>query len=175
MKKLLSFLAVMFLAVMCSACVNTLAVHELNQAAADYMEKGDPKSAIARLESSVDLDDSIYETRYNLAVAYLEVEDCTRALENIKVAQKLAPKEPTVYYTLGVANSCEAEKYCKAKDENLETLVFDPVDGEKCTQYLKEANSAFEKYLELNPEASDAEEVKASIQNNKYTIEAPKS
>lgn len=175
MKKLLSFLAVLLFGVMCSACVNTLAVHELNQAASDYMEKGDIKSAIARLESSIDLDDSIYETRYNLAVAYLEDNNCSKALEHIKAAQKLAPNEKNVYYTLGVAYNCEADKYCASKNPELQTLIMDTVDKNKCEDYSKEANKAFRKYLELDPEAQDAQEVNKLIDDNENIINIPKS
>lgn len=175
MKKLLSFLAVLLFGVMCSACVNTLAVHELNQTAAEYIEKGDVKSAIARLESSIDLDDSIYETRYNLAVAYLEDNDCVSALKHIKAAQKLAPNEKNVYYTLGVANNCEADKYCATPNPDIQTLIMDTVDKQKCESFAKEANDAFRKYLELAPDANDADEVKQLIESNEHLINIPKS
>lgn len=175
MKKLLSFLAILLFGVMCSACVNTLAVHELNQAAADYMEKGDIKSAISRLESSIDLDDSIYETRYNLAVAYLEDKNCPKALEHIMAAEKLAPNEKNVYYTLGVAYNCEADKYCAAKNPELQTLIMSTVDKNKCEDYSKKASVAFKKYLELAPDADDAEEVSKLIEMNEDMVKIPKS
>lgn len=175
MKKFMSFFLILFLGVLCSACVNTLAVQELNQLAAQYLEKGDVKNAISRLESSVDLDGNIFESRYNLAVAYLKENECEKALKNIEAAQKLSSDKPEVYYTLGVANNCQAEQFCKTRDSNIQTLIFDPVDGKQCEEYLKKANSAFEKYLELSVDADDAEDVKNLIQNNNYTIGLPKS
>ena len=61
---------------MCSACVNKFAVHELNQLAIEHLENGDVDGAIARLESSVDLDPEQYESRYNLANVYIGQKKC---------------------------------------------------------------------------------------------------
>ncbi len=168
MKKFMSFFAILFLGVLCSACVNTLAVQELNQLAVQYLENGDVKNAISRLESSIDLDGNIFESRYNLAVAYLKVNECEKALKNIEEAKKISPKKPEVYYTLGVANNCSAEIYCKTGDEH--KLLIEYNDPLQCKNYCQAANDAYKKYLELMPEAADIEEVKQQIQNNDYTI-----
>ena len=83
MKKILLILVVLSLSVFTTACVNNLAVQQLNNKASELMKKGDIEGAISRLEASVDLDASIFETQYNLAVAYTENEDYDKA-ENIK-------------------------------------------------------------------------------------------
>ena len=55
--------------------INNLAVQDLNNKAKSFMEQGDYNQAIERLKSSLDLDSSIFETHYNLAVAYTQNQD----------------------------------------------------------------------------------------------------
>ncbi len=164
MKKLLSFLAILILGVLTSACMNNFAIHELNELAKTYIDKGDVESAISRLESSIDLDENIYETRYNLAVAYLKVDNCQKALDNIKKAKELSPKEPSVYYTLGVAYNCAADKI--KNQEKSETLE----EKELYNDYLAEANAAYQQYIELAPDNDDIEAVKEQIESNSNSM-----
>ncbi|MBQ7286370.1 MAG: hypothetical protein IJW73_01255, partial [Candidatus Gastranaerophilales bacterium] len=84
MRNLLKFLFILFLGVISCACVNIVAIHELNQKANDYLNAGDVESAISRLEASVDLDGNIYESRYNLAAAYMKINECEKALKHIE-------------------------------------------------------------------------------------------
>ena len=42
------------------------------------------KRQIERLKSSVDLDDTVFETHYNLAVAYTQAEDYPNAIASYK-------------------------------------------------------------------------------------------
>lgn len=76
--------SILFVAVASTACINNLAVQDLNNKAQVYMEKGDYTQAIERLKSSIDLDPSIFETHYNLAVAYTKSEDYINAVEQYK-------------------------------------------------------------------------------------------
>ena len=66
MKKVMLILAVLFIAVISTACINNFAVQELNNKAKTFMDQGDYDSAINRLQSSIDLDGTIFETHYNL-------------------------------------------------------------------------------------------------------------
>ena len=66
------------------------------------MDKGDYASAIERLKSSADLDGSIFETQYNLAVAYTKAEDYANAIQAYNNAIKLNPDFPDAYYSLAV-------------------------------------------------------------------------
>lgn len=166
MRKLLLFLFILSIGVFTSACVNTFAVHELNQIAAEYLDAGDIDSAIARLESSVDLDDNIYESRYNLAVAYMRKNMCKEALEHIIVADKLANNEPAVYYTYGVASHCVAEMFINPKDKDgneIDTKHFSDLDKFNMQQnYIKHLEIAIEKldlYSKVAPNADDTKEV----------------
>ena len=50
------------------------------------MKKGDYENAISRLKSSADLDGTIFETQYNLALAYTENDDYPEAVETFEKA-----------------------------------------------------------------------------------------
>ena len=77
MKKALLIASVLFIAVVSTACINNIAVQELNNKAAEYMQKGDYESAMNRLQASIDLDASMYETHYNLGIAALNAKKYT--------------------------------------------------------------------------------------------------
>ena len=124
MRKLLSFALLLLFGVLCSACVNNLAVHQLNQIAAEYLNEGDVHSAISRLEASVDLDGNNYESRYNLAVSYLRVGKCSQAVEQIDMANKLSKNEPAVHYTVGAAYNCLADQLYQKKNAVLKYLLL---------------------------------------------------
>ena len=102
MKKALLLVSILFISVISTACINNFAVQELNNNAKTFMDKGDYKSAIERLKSSVDLDGSIFETRYNLAVAYTKAEDYANAIDAYNEAIKLNPDFPDSYYSMAV-------------------------------------------------------------------------
>ena len=182
MRKLFSFVGILFLAVISGACVNTFAVHELNQKAAQYLEDGDYHSAISRLESSIDLDGAVYESRYNLAVAYLRVDECEKALAQILEAEKLIKDEPAVFYTLGVASNCTADKIYEKKntDGSVEKIVYNTPEEAykmaiKYVDDLTKANEAFDKYVTLVPNAEDVNSVISLISQNKEKIEQTKA
>ena len=177
MKKIFILLFIMTAGVVTTSCVNMFAVKELNEAAADYMNKGDVKSAIARLESSVDLDGNVPETRYNLSVAYLQVKECKKALEHIDFAIKLAKQDDAnMYYTKAVVLSCLADEAAKNKklneNEKIDYLTEVAIeqDTEQELSYLKEANTFYAKYLELSPNALDASEIQSEIARNEEEI-----
>ncbi len=177
MKKFLSFFMILLFGVLTSACVNTFAVHELNQIAIDYMQKGDIQSAISRFESSIDLDDSIYESRYNLAVAYVQIGECEKAQKHIEAASKLAKDEPAVYYTLGVVNNCLADRIYEKKLPNgeIETIEYKDLTqnytmAKQYIEYLKKANDSFNQYVNLVPNAEDSKDVLNVISKNNELI-----
>ena len=119
MKKAFLLATILFISVISTACINNFAVQELNNKAQDFMEKGDYASAIERLKSSVDLDGSIFETQYNLAVAYTKAEDYANAIKTYNDAIKLNPDFPDSYYSLAV---CEENLAKDIKNEWIATL-----------------------------------------------------
>ena len=157
--------------------MNIVAIHELNQKANYYLNAGDVESAISRLEASVDLDGNIYESRYNLAAAYMKINECEKALKHIEVALQLAPNEPNVPYTHAVALQCVADKMFETTDENGEVVPvkFSSKDEEvsalnKQIDLLKQANDSYKKYLELALNPADKEQVENIINDNNQKI-----
>ena len=102
MKKSFLLASILFISVISTACINNFAVQELNNKAKTFMDKGDYASAIERLKSSVDLDGSVFETQYNLAVAYTKAEDYANAIKTYNDAIKLNPNFADAYYSLAV-------------------------------------------------------------------------
>lgn len=97
------------MSVISTACINNFAVQELNNKAKDYLDKGDYDNAISRLKSSIDLDSTIFETHYNLGIAYTQAGKYPEAIETFKNALKLKPSFTDTYYSLAVAQ----ENYAK--------------------------------------------------------------
>lgn len=198
MKKLLVFLAVLFVSVMSSACINNFAIQELNTKAKEYLDKGDYDEAIKRLESSVDLDGSVFEARYNLAVAYTHKEEFIKAEHQINEAIKLNPLNPDAYYTLGVALEGEAYKKLETISDDalhIEQAGDDVADegvdeakqaeenaksAEFASKKLDEAINAYEQYLKVSKDIKDADVIKEHVKElqaeikecKKYTIRA---
>ena len=179
MRKLTLFLAILFVSVLCSACINNIAIQELNNKAQEFMQKGDFQSAISRLESSVDLDGTVFETRYNLGIAYISAQEFKKAQEQLKEAIKIKPDFADSYYSLAVAQESDALKILEVEendDTNVEVEVVSDDDnefsdlknitGEEASQLvnmLSDAVSSYKKYLQLKPDTNDRADVEAQI------------
>ncbi|MCM1265708.1 MAG: tetratricopeptide repeat protein [Candidatus Gastranaerophilales bacterium] len=117
MKKAIFIVTILFVAVISTACINNIAVQELNNAAKSYMDKGDYTSAIDRLESSLELDSTVYETYYNLGVAYIESKQYQKAIDSLTKAIDLNSKYADTYYTLAVAQENFADSITDSKSQ----------------------------------------------------------
>lgn len=180
MKKLVAFLSILFASVLCTACISNFAIQELNNKAKEYLEKGDVQSAICRLQSSVDLDGNIFETRYNLGVAYIKNSEFKNAVEQLEAAIKLKDAAD-VYYSLGVAHEGLAAIAVKPEEEKAEeveetdraeeTKKLEEKDMELALTHLDEAVKAYETYLKKAPDAKDKEEVLKQIESVKKAAE----
>ncbi len=180
MKKVLLIASVLFVAVVSTACINNLAVQDLNNKAKMYADKGDYTQAIERLKSSIDLDPSVFETHYNLAVVYTQAEDYINAVEEYKKVIGMKPDMADSYYALATAennlavdmmqgrvrmNVDETLYTPKAEDINFEEKIKLTDKEENLIKELKEsAVQNYEKYLELNPNAQDKADVEQQIQ-----------
>lgn len=109
MKKAFLLVVILFVSVISTACINNLAVQELNNKAKTYLDNGDYENAISRLKSSIDLDSTIFETHYNLGIAYTQAEKYPEAVETFQNAIKLKSDFADIYYSLAVAQ----ENYAK--------------------------------------------------------------
>ena len=189
MKKALLLASILFVSVMSTACINNFALQELNSKAKIYMEEGDYNAAIERLKSSIDLDDTIFETHYNLAVAYTQAEDYANAIESYKEAIELNPDMPDSYYSLAVAQenlTVDLKSGAVRLNENgeiftpdLDDLADEEEKYEPDEAVLKmiddlraEALKNYQTYLEKAPQSADAEEVKQKIEALKAAPES---
>ena len=169
MKKIFLLITILFVSVISTACINNFAVQELNNKAKEYMANGETEKAICRLRSSIDLDDSIFETHYNLGVALLENKNFKEAKESLESAIKLKPDFADAYYSLAVVmenladelinknNDDEDNKDQKTKKDLSESEKADIVD------LFNSAIENYTKYLAKQTEANDEEKVSEQI------------
>lgn len=179
MKKVVLLITILFVSVISTACINNLAVQELNNKAKEYMANGEAEKAICRLRSSIDLDTSIFETHYNLGVALIEVKEYEEAISSLENAIKLKPDFADSYYSLALALENEADaiingetKEDKAEESDTnKTLTNDKKqkkelsesEKNKVVELLNASVDNYNKYLVKNPEAQDKDKVTAQI------------
>ena len=162
MKKALLIATVLFMAVISTACINNIAVQELNNKAAEYMEKGDYEAAVNRLQASIDLDSSMYETYYNLGIAATNAKKYDVAIDAINNGIKIKPDYANFYYSLGAAQYEYAESIVDSETENKENKAENKA---KATELKDSAITNLEKYLELSPNAEDKDDVEELIKS----------
>ena len=162
MKKALLIASVLLIAVISTACINNIAVQELNNKAAEYMEKGDYEAAVNRLQASIDLDSSMYETYYNLGIAATNAKKYDIAIDAINNGIKIKPDYANLYYSLGAAQYEYAESIVNSEAENKENEAENKA---KATELKESAISNLEKYLELSPNAEDKDDVEELIES----------
>ena len=170
MKKALLIVSILFAAVISTACINNIAVQELNNKAAEYMQKGDYESAMNRLQASLDLDSTMYETYYNLGIAATNAKKFDTAIEAFENGIKIKPEHADFYYSLGVAQSSYADElvettvYDEGKDETIEKKVSED-DKAKAEGLKIAAVENLKKYLEMEPKAEDRQTVEELIKD----------
>ena len=190
MKKAFLLATVLFISVISTACINNFAVQELNNKAKAFMDKGDYTSAIERLKSSVDLDDTVFETQYNLAVAYTKAEDYENAIKAYNVASNLNPDFADLYYSRAVCEENLAKdiisglltveedgcivKADKKNDDNEDTVVknSDLPDYvvKAIVDNLVAASDDYQIYADKIQDDSEKEEIKNKLEElNKLT------
>jgi len=157
-RKVILLFLILGIGVISSACIHTVAVHQLNKVAMEYSNAGQFDKAASRLESSLDLDDKIYETRYNLAITYIDMDECNKAVEQINIAQNLIKDkdEPAIFYIQGLANACLAKSIYNKKNEDgeIEKIVYkDEAEAnskaKEYVDYLSKSVEALEKYIKI--------------------------
>lgn len=162
MKKALLVASILFIAVITTACINNIAVQELNNKAAEYLEKGDYDAAVNRLQASLDLDSTAYETHYNLGIAATKAEKYDIALEAFENGLKIKPDYSNFYYSLAVAQAEYSDEILDDSAEDSKDEITEE-NKTKAEELKKQAILNAEKYLELSPKAEDADEVKDFI------------
>ncbi len=117
MKKIFTFTLLFLSCLVCTACINNAAISELNRIGKEYYEQGKVDEAIARFSSCVDLDENVFESRYNLGVAYMQKGEYDKAREQLEAALKISPDNEDVQYSLDVLNQNEEFDAKKKEDE----------------------------------------------------------
>ena len=179
MKKAFLLVLILFVSIISTACINNFAVQELNNKAKDYLNKGDFENAISRLKSSIDLDSTIFETHYNLGIAYTQAEKYPEAVETFQSAIKLKPDFADTYYSLAVAQENYAKGIIdgslKLEDENAKSKTQD-LDAEKPKKELTKEEKAqaetllndsvisYSTYLEKGKDIEDKKDVEEKIE-----------
>lgn len=180
MKKALFIITILMISVFSTACINNFAVQELNNKAKTYIDKGDYENAISRLKSSMDLDNTIFETQYNLAVAYTYAEEYDNAIETFLSAINMKPKFADTYYSMGVAQENHAISIIKGEkkseldeDTQEQEIQYDinnqpqlsDADVQKVKDLYTDAVKSYQTYLEKAVNPKDKETVETKIQN----------
>ena len=181
MKKVILLITILFVSVISTACINNLAVQELNNKAKEYMANGETEKAICRLRSSIDLDASIFETHYNLGVALIEAKEYKEAQTALLEAIKLKPDFADSYYSLAVSYEGEADQIINntSKEQEQEDITQDTQNSEdasepekknltetdktKIVELYNHAIENYNKYLVKQPETQDKEKIEEQI------------
>ena len=167
MKKALMIASVLFVAVISTACINNIAVQELNNKAAEYMQKGDYESAMNRLQASLDLDSTMYETYYNLGIASINAKKYEKAIEAFEGGIKIKPDFADFYYSLGVAQADLADELVEVTEDKKDITEEDKL---KAVEFKKSAVENLTKYLELKPTAEDKKTIEELIEESNSFI-----
>ena len=177
MKKTIFIVAILFVAVLSTACINNIAVQELNNAAEVSMAKGDYDDAIKKLEASLDLDCNMYETYYNLGVAYIESRQFSKAIEVLEKSIKLNSKYPENYYSLAIAQEAFADEMSDSKthDEELDnangivktnySTNLSDVEKNNMIDNYHSAIANYNKYIDMNCSDTKKEELISHIKD----------
>ena len=169
--------SVLFIAVISTACINNIAVQELNNKAAEYMEKGDYESAMDRLQASLDLDATMYETYYNLGIASINAKKYEKAIEAFEGGIKIKPDYSDFYYSLGLAQNDLAEEILESSVSDQEEDIdqepkkedissdneSESMDEGKILKLKKSSLENLKKYIEMSPNSDDKDSVNSLI------------
>ena len=181
MKKALLLVSILFISVVTTACINNLAVQELNNKAAAFMEQGNYTEAIERLKSSIDLDSSLYESHYNLAIAYTKAEEYQKAISAYEKTIELKPDFAEAYYGVAVVEEdliadlnsgvlrVNEEGLIEKLDED-KAFVVSGKTKEYITSLTEAAIKNYELYLDKKTSATDADDVQNHIKDLKQTL-----
>lgn len=172
MRKTLLIITILGISLISTACINKFAVQELNNKAQELMKSGNAEGAIARLESSIDLDETVYETHYNLAVAYMQVKKYDLALKALEKVKELNPEFADAYHSIAVSYEEKAyeiingvnvdDKDVSEQEQSKKELT--EADKKLICEYFALAIDNYNTYLMKKTEASDRDKVNAKIE-----------
>ncbi|MBQ6516991.1 tetratricopeptide repeat protein [bacterium] len=155
MKKAVLTIMILMIAVFSTACINNFAVQELNNKAKNYLDQGNYNAAISRLQASLDLDNTIFETHYNLGIACTNAEKYLDAIKAFNDAANLKPDIKDTYYSMAVAQENYARtlysKKYKVKQNPDGTEKMELTSKDEVLNMFKGALSSYNKFLNMQP------------------------
>jgi len=124
-----------------------------------YMDRQEQKRALAEFDKAWALDPHLYAARLNQAIALLNLQQYPRAQSVLDEAAKREPKNPRVWYNLGLLEKSNGHADASAADF-ARAAEIDPADAD--TQYFlgqdymaahqyPKAIAAFTRALKINP------------------------
>lgn len=136
----------------------------------EYIQKGDYDNAISRLQSSVDLDENVFETRYNLGVAYTKKDDYKSAIEQFEAAINLKPNSYEANYSYAVALESlgfefEEKMFDNASDDKTKVKALSDDDIKTSLEYVQKAIEVYEKCITLSANSEETEKLKNHIKD----------
>lgn len=194
MKKAFLLVVILFVSIISTACINNLAVQELNNKAKAYLEQGDYENAISRLKAVIDLDSTAFEPQYNLGIAYTQAEKYPEAIETFTNALKIKPDFTDTYYSLAIAQEnfakgiidgtimpdgkapAKVEQKDTQEDEAPQKKELTKEEKAAVVQLFNDSIESYQSYIEKTQAADNKSEIEEKIeylntQIAKYTAE----
>lgn len=147
----------------------------LNQKAKQLMDGGQPQDAIGRLESALDLMPGEPTTMFNLGIAYQQAEQYEKALATFdELVKGNPPNKAEILKSMGIVYESMADKLIAESQEEpappppkLTETQIKKLEGQAIDNY----KMAQQYYEEALPQAQDAGQLQAQIENIKARIE----
>lgn len=131
----------------------------LNNLGVAYMNRQQPKTALGQFKKAYALDPHLYAARLNQAIALMNLQQFSEARVIFNEAAAGEPKNPRVWYNLGLLEDSTAHPKASASDFE-RVIAIDPADADahyflgKAYMSLREFHKAiasFDAALKLNP------------------------
>lgn len=152
----------------------------LNELGVQYLKLSQVDKAVEALKAAVKLSPDAFTPRLNLGIALLEAKQFAEAEEQLREASKRNPSAPTTHMYLGIA-LLRLSKFDEAEKELLIATQANATQLSMANYYLgglywrkheyQRAVDQLEKYLQLAPNAPDAERVRSTIKDLRSRME----
>jgi tetratricopeptide (TPR) repeat protein len=146
----------------------------LNELGVQYLKLRQVNKAIDVLKEAVKLNGDAFPSRLNLGIALLEAKQFAEAEEQLREALKRNSNAATAHMYLGIA-LLRLNKFDEAEKELLVATQANAIQLSMANYYLgglywrkkdySRAVEQLEKYLQLSPNAPDAERVRATVKD----------
>jgi tetratricopeptide (TPR) repeat protein len=151
--------------------INPKSFQSANSIAGLYGQLGNSENEISWAKKAIEINPKYFLAYINLGNGYALKNDFVKANEYYKIADKLEPSNPLPLYSIGVmeesnGNFESAISYYEqsvSRDKTFENGYFNLAAAYANIKDFKNADKNIKKVLELNPNASDAQEMQKYI------------